>query len=51
MKWPSALTLAGLLKRGVNIAIPLRGRPQHGKANKQPPTPMPFEKHKPQSKE
>lgn len=50
MKWPAALTLAAWLKRGVSIAIPMRGRPQLGKANKQPPAPMPFEKHHPKEK-
>ena len=46
MTWPSALTLAGLLRRGVSLTLRFKGRPQHGRANKQPPAAMPFEKHR-----
>ena len=47
MTWPSALTLAEFLRRGVSLTLRFRGRPQHGRANQQPPAPMPFEPHHP----
>lgn len=42
MKW-----LTNMLANGIPLFVKrTKGRPQHGKANKQPPVVMPFEPHR-----